>query len=759
MMGLALLASIVSLVAVPPQTLAGTSKLVAMPAFGDVQDYQISPDGNWVVYRADQDTDGVVELYSVPLSGGAPVKLNPPLPPGGDVSNFTMSPDSNWVVYMADQDTDGVLEFYSVPIEGPASASVKLSGPMASGANEFWWFVVQISPDSSRVVYKVDQDTPRVWELYSVPIEGPASAGVKLNGPISGSGSAYSDFVISPDGRRVVHATPSDAGFVYELHSVPIEGPASAGVKLNGPLPPGGSVSILALSPDSSRVIYSADQDTRNMRELYSVPIAGPASAGVKLNHPLAMANIPNKGDDVHSFDISPDGSRVIFVATWQTTWYYDYPSYMIYDVYELYSVPIAGPASEEIKLCGGHGGEGYPARTSSTGLGANHPVNDMAITADSSRVVYRMELPFSDVSKLYSVPTAGPASANVRLDATAQLDGEVSRGYKISPDSSRVVYRADQDTDGVSELYSVPVVGPAGAGVKLNGLLAPGGEVFDNYQISPEGSRVIYRADQHVDDVKELYSVPITGPAGEGIKLNGTLVAGGDVTSFRISQDGRWVVYRADQDTDDVYELYATDEGAPSGPTSTPTHTPTTVHLVYLPLLMRSYAAPTATHTPTHTPTARAGTSTATTAPGATDTPTPTPSPTSTPTATSTPTPTHTPTPTATPTPTPTSTPTWTSTPTPTHSPTPTATPTEALICPDGIHGRITYNSPMTAQPGPPRPPPAPTAMEATASAGCPAWAQGRSTMSDMVPTPTMIDTCPTGSARTSPHTQRRHG
>ena len=67
LMGLALLVSIISLVAVPPQTLAGTSKLVTMPAFGDVQNYEISPDGNWVVYRADQDTDGVNELYSVPL--------------------------------------------------------------------------------------------------------------------------------------------------------------------------------------------------------------------------------------------------------------------------------------------------------------------------------------------------------------------------------------------------------------------------------------------------------------------------------------------------------------------------------------------------------------------------------------------------------------------------------------------------------------------------------------------------------------------
>lgn len=107
----------------------------------------------------------------------------------------------------------------------------------------------------------------------------------------------------------------------------------------------------------------------------------------------------------------------------------------------------------------------------------------------------------------------------------------------------------------------------------------------------------------------------------------------------------------------------------------------------------------PTSTPTATEAPVLPTDTPTATSQPGATSTPTPTHTPT--PTATRTLTPTHTPTPTATHTLTPTHTPTPTATPTltPTHTPTPTATPTEALICPDGIHGRITYNA--AAAPG----------------------------------------------------------
>ena len=47
-----------------------------------------------VVYSADQETDEVVELFSVPLAGGAFLKLNPSLVPNGDTYAFELSPNS-----------------------------------------------------------------------------------------------------------------------------------------------------------------------------------------------------------------------------------------------------------------------------------------------------------------------------------------------------------------------------------------------------------------------------------------------------------------------------------------------------------------------------------------------------------------------------------------------------------------------------------------------------------------------------------------
>ena len=56
------------------------------------------------------------------------------------------------------------------------------------------------------------------------------------------------------------------------------------------------------------------------------------------------------------------------------------------------------------------------------------------------------------------------------------------------------------------------------------------------------------------------------------GVKLNGALVAGGNLSGIhRFGPDSSRVVYRADQDTDEVFELYMTSN-----------------YLLHLPLILR---------------------------------------------------------------------------------------------------------------------------------------------------------------------------
>ena len=444
-----------------------------LTAGGDVNAFRISPDGNRVVYNADQDTDGVIELYSRPLDGsGSIAKLNGPLTLGGGAWSFTISPDSSRVVYRAAQDTVGVDELYSRPLDGSGSI-VKLNGPLP-----FSWSVesLQISPDNSRVVYTISQkdEYGRVVgrELYSSPIDGSGPA-VKLNGPLPLYGTV-NFFAISPDSGRVVYSANVVGGGDHELCSSPIDGSGSA-VKLYGTLPSDWAVEHFAISPDSSRVVYRARMSGSSASELYSKPIDGSGPA-VKLNGTLPLYGA------VYAFLISPDGSRVVYSADQDTD-----------NVMELYSSPLDGSGS------------------------------------------------------------------SVKLNGPLTPGGNVNYNYfAISPDSSRVVYSADQDTHGVIELYSSPLDG-SGSSVKLNGPLTPGGGLFPQFAFTPDSSRVVYSAIQDTVGVSELYSRPLDG-SGSVVKLNGPLTPGGYVPYyyFAISPDSSRVVYLADQDTVDVWELYS---------------------------------------------------------------------------------------------------------------------------------------------------------------------------------------------------------
>jgi len=131
---------------------------------------------------------------------------------------------------------------------------------------------------------------------------------------------------------------------------------------------------------------------------------------------------------------------------------------------------------------------------------------------------------------------------------------------FAITPNSSRVVYWADRQTDEVYELYSVPLAGGS-APVKLNGTLIANGDVQTDFQISPDSSRVVYYGDQDTDAVRELYSVALTGGAAP-VKLNGPMVSGGEAFGyFPFSPDSSQVFYYADQETDDLVEIFVTYE------------------------------------------------------------------------------------------------------------------------------------------------------------------------------------------------------
>jgi Tol biopolymer transport system component len=262
-----------------------------------------------IAYVADQVTEGVFELFSVPVSGGPATKLNPPFVPGGSVlgfQRFLLGGGGLRLVYLADQETNDVPELFSVPIDG-SGPSVKISGSLASGETVRDYLV---SADGSRVVYQTNGvDWNR--QLFSVPTEG--GVPVLLNAPTT---TFIGAFAIAPDGSRVVYRVRAAPGsFEDQLFSVPLTG--GPAIKLNPTS--AGPVIEFGFSHDGARVVYTAEQETRYDVELFSVPIAGGAS--VKLNGQIGFEGVrsfqisPDSLSVVYVADEATSGLQELFVV------------------------------------------------------------------------------------------------------------------------------------------------------------------------------------------------------------------------------------------------------------------------------------------------------------------------------------------------------------------------------------------------------------------------------------------------------------
>src|SRR5262245_56446474 len=345
-------------------------------------------------------------------------------------------------------------------------------------------------------------------------------------GPAPGPGPGPSP---GPGGTApIIYVADQTTAGVDELYLVDASAPGGS-VKLSASLVAGGNVYDFALSPDGKSVIYLADQDIDTRYELYRVSLATPTVA-TKLNPQLQTNR------DVMDFIQTPDGSKVVYRADSTTV-----------GLYDLYLVDLVAPGAAT-KLSG--------ALTPGGSVRSGY-----SISADGARVLYRADQEMVDRLELFSVAIANPG-ASTKMSSQLVANGDVSSAFIFSPDSTHVAYVADQDVDGVLELYDTTVASP-GVTAKLNGTLVAGGNVC-NFEFSPDSQRVAYCADQITDDVTELFTVALSSP-GASTKLSPALVSGGDVKAgYEFSADSSFLLYAADQEVDERIELFRVDLAAP---------------------------------------------------------------------------------------------------------------------------------------------------------------------------------------------------
>lgn len=260
-----------------------------------------SPDSNWLAYEADQEEDEVFQLYAARADGSQNNRVSGPMVSGGDIwlGYFQWSPDSARLAYRADQEIDGVYELYTVLPDG--GGQVKVSGSTASGGsvdNFFKW-----SPNGSRLAYRSDEQVANRQELYTVLADGSGRVRVSVElGP--GGNVLFNSYNWSPDGTRIAYkANLTSLDSIIELFAVSPDG--TGGVKLSGPMTSGGDLFTYSWSPAGDRIAYLADQEIDQSRELYVVVADG--SDRVKVNGDILT------GGSVDFYQWSPDGSRLLY--------------------------------------------------------------------------------------------------------------------------------------------------------------------------------------------------------------------------------------------------------------------------------------------------------------------------------------------------------------------------------------------------------------------------------------------------------------
>lgn len=476
--------------------------------------------------------------------------------------------DNGRVVTSADHDGDGIVDLFSVSQAG--GAVIQLNEPLEDPFT--FAFPIAISPDGQTLLYGVDGNAG--LRLYSVPVTGPATASVRLDQEVAWD-LDFNRALISDDGQWAVFEGNQDDEVDYGIFSVPITGPSDAMVKLN-PTQEGSNAFGLALIPGSQSATFLFREDLAGRRDvLYQAPVDGSSPA-------IKIADLGRFGISYFATD-----AHVVF-----------------YRDQALYSVPVGGPPESTVQI--------------SFTPEANESISAsfFSATPDGQTVVYRVterDAENTRFTRLYSVPITGPGDASislmpdgqdlveyevasnsrvvydirtaeggralwstpidgpnteaVRLSPEPQFPNRGSSTFQVSPDGSWVVFQGILRTDQQSELWSVPTLGPSSAAITLSPQLPAASDVFFDFTISPDSQRVAYRVDLEVNDRWDLYSIEIDGPRGSGIKLNGPLASGGDVCAngancYRFAPDSRRVIYEADADADRQQEVFIADDG-----------------------------------------------------------------------------------------------------------------------------------------------------------------------------------------------------
>ena len=488
-----------------------------MAAGGTAIQMKLSPDGNYLVFRADKVTQGIIELFSVNLGTREVIKLNGDLPAGGDIFGFEISPTGTRVVYQTVNSSNG-RALYSVLIGGGAIRNISHipSSPDKRSEN------FEITPDGNTVVFR--SNFSGRFELYRSPITGVtvSEPPFRLNSNMVPNGEVQWAR-LSPDGSRVVYKAEAVALNQVDLFTVPITGVGDLQITNLGP---DWDINQFWITPDSSRIVYTTFGGGRN--QLFSVPLAG--GTVTRLDNPsIADYYIGN-------VLLSADSGWVVYTGRQQST------------KYELFSVPVSGPQASSRKL-----NPDLPAFADLNGPGDSGFVE---VSPDSAQVIYNADLEVDGKFNLYRVSIAGPAGHQVQVNPPLTQGNGVTGGRYLCS-GNWLLYWLESGVSSLSESFLIPgsLDQPARS---LTEPFVPLGQYLETFVTSPDCRWLMMR----------IHTGPLAENQGYKVWLSGGMPTRfhpdfqdppGGISQMMISPDGQTLYYLADAEVNHRSEIYQT--------------------------------------------------------------------------------------------------------------------------------------------------------------------------------------------------------
>jgi putative cell wall-binding protein/Tol biopolymer transport system component len=508
-----------------PAGAATIRKLAVIPEGGNLVDYQVTPDSSAVVFTAAVPGGGQ-DLFAVGIDSGEPVPLTAN-PVGATIGQVLVTPDSGRVLFTLSVPGSGT-QLYSVPLAG--GTPVRLNTELPAGREVAGDVVV--AADGVTAVYRAEQRGPGGYDLFARRVDA-TQPEVPLH-PALPEGSSVQGFEVTETGARVVYTVATVTR--TDLFSVPTVGQGTQPPQLNDAVNDH-TVTDFAITPNSGRVLYVAEQGPASIPRLHSVVTTGGQP-------PLLLSA---EAQQVAAFHITPDSQRVVYRVVRDDAGA------------ELWGVGVT--AASRVQLNVAHSGEGVREA--------------IRITPGSTHVVYEIDRGGHDRSEVFSVPTAGPAAANVLLHPelpAGNLDSSGVQLLDMSFDGRVLMLVTIDDSDPANDgLFDQTPLGPAAAATRVNAPLAAGRQVYGG-TYTPDGRGIVYEADHDAESLRELYAAPVQGPApAEPVRVTGaSAFPTGTTDSYRHSPDSRWVVYAATHDASGRLELYASDVAQPTPPPPT---------------------------------------------------------------------------------------------------------------------------------------------------------------------------------------------